>query len=162
MLRHRRSTTGAVHVSSHIDCPRERVAKRERSMCGAAPGGPRSIGRARDNAGVSARPPLRDRAHLPELRGQVRRRTSRLRAGLWTIAQTSLAVGAAWAVAKQIDNSPFFAPISAVISLSAARGQRTTRAIELVLGVAGGVARAPPLSHPPGGRPAALPLRRAL
>jgi uncharacterized membrane protein YgaE (UPF0421/DUF939 family) len=77
---------------------------------------------------------------LPELRGQVRRRTSRLRAGLWTIAQTSLAVGAAWAIARQIDSSPFFAPISAVISLAATRGQRTRRAIELVLGVAVGIA----------------------
>jgi uncharacterized membrane protein YgaE (UPF0421/DUF939 family) len=77
---------------------------------------------------------------MPELRGQVRRRTSRLRAGLWTIAQTSLAVGAAWAVARQIDSSPFFAPISAVISLAATRGQRTRRAIELVIGVAVGIA----------------------
>jgi Fusaric acid resistance protein-like len=80
------------------------------------------------------------RAHLPELRGQVRRRTSRLRAGLWTIAQTSISVGAAWAIARQIDSSPFFAPISAVISLSAMRGQRTARAIELVIGVAVGIA----------------------
>jgi len=83
---------------------------------------------------------LQRRAHLPELRGQVRRRTSRLRAGLWTIAQTAISVGAAWAIARQIDSSPFFAPISAVVSLAATRGQRTTRAIELVLGVAVGIA----------------------
>jgi len=80
------------------------------------------------------------RAPLPRLRGQVRTRTSRLRAGAWTIAQTAIAVGAAWAIARQIDDSPFFAPISAVISLVAMRGQRTTRAIELVLGVAVGIA----------------------
>jgi len=79
-------------------------------------------------------------AHLPELRGQVRRRTSRLRAGLWTIAQTSIAVGASWLIAQQVNDSPFFAPISAVISLAATRGQRTTRAIELVIGVAIGIA----------------------
>jgi uncharacterized membrane protein YgaE (UPF0421/DUF939 family) len=79
-------------------------------------------------------------AHLPELRGQVRRRTSRLRAGLWTIAQTSIAVGAAWLIAQQVNDSPFFAPISAVVSLAATRGQRTTRAIELVIGVAVGIA----------------------
>ena len=79
-------------------------------------------------------------AHLPELRGQVRRRTSRLRAGLWTIAQTSIAVGASWLLAQQVNDSPFFAPISAVISLAATRGQRTTRAIELVIGVAIGIA----------------------
>jgi uncharacterized membrane protein YgaE (UPF0421/DUF939 family) len=83
---------------------------------------------------------LQRRAHLPELRGPVRRRTSRLRAGLWTIAQTAISVGAAWAIARQIDSAPFFAPISAVISLAATRGQRTTRAIELVLGVAVGIA----------------------
>jgi len=88
---------------------------------------------------VSTRP-LGDRAHLPALRGQVRRRTSRLRAGLWTIAQTSIAVGAAWLIAQQVNDSPFFAPISAVISLAATRGQRTARAIELVLGVAVGIA----------------------
>jgi len=77
---------------------------------------------------------------LPELRGQVRRRTSRLRAGLWTIAQTAIAVGAAWLIAQQVNDSPFFAPVSAVVSLAATRGQRTTRAIELVLGVAVGIA----------------------
>ena len=83
------------------------------------------------------------RAHLPEmpeLRGQVRQRTSRLRAGLWTIAQTSIAVGAAWLIAQQVNDSPFFAPISAVVSLAATRGQRTRRAIELVIGVAVGIA----------------------
>src|SRR3954447_11892889 len=124
-----RRTRSAVHRPSVGPGLQDRIAR----------GGRLTGGRARDNARVSAKP-LRSRAHLPGLRGQVRRRTSRLRAGLWTIAQTSLAVGAAWAVAKQIDTSPFFAPISAVISLSAARGQRTTRAIELVLGVAVGIA----------------------
>jgi hypothetical protein len=87
----------------------------------------------------AARLPPR-RARLPELRGQVQRRTSRLRAGLWTIAQTAISVGAAWAIARQLSSSPFFAPISAVVSLAAARGQRTRRAIELVLGVAVGLA----------------------
>ncbi|MEA2246380.1 MAG: hypothetical protein QOH46_909 [Solirubrobacteraceae bacterium] len=77
---------------------------------------------------------------MPALRGQVRLRTSRLRAGAWMIAQTSIAVGAAWAAAGLVSDRPFFAPISAVISLSAARGQRTRRAVELVLGVAVGIA----------------------
>jgi uncharacterized membrane protein YgaE (UPF0421/DUF939 family) len=77
---------------------------------------------------------------MPELRGQVRRRTTRLRAGAWTIAQTAIAAGAAWSLAGLVSDKPFFAPISAVISLSAARGQRTRRAIELVLGVAIGIA----------------------
>jgi uncharacterized membrane protein YgaE (UPF0421/DUF939 family) len=77
---------------------------------------------------------------MPELRGQVRVRTSRLRSGAWTIAQTAIAVGAAWSLAGLVSDRPFFAPISAVISLSAARGQRTRRAVELVLGVAVGIA----------------------
>jgi uncharacterized membrane protein YgaE (UPF0421/DUF939 family) len=87
---------------------------------------------------TDGRPPQRRRLG-PELRGQVERRTSRLRAGLWTIAQTSISVGAAWAIARQVNSSPFFAPISAVVSLAATRGQRTRRAIELVLGVAVGI-----------------------
>jgi Fusaric acid resistance protein-like len=89
---------------------------------------------------VSAGRPSQRHRLSPELRGQVERRTSRLRAGLWTIAQTSISVGAAWAIARQINSSPFFAPISAVVSLAASRGQRTRRAIELVLGVAVGLA----------------------
>jgi uncharacterized membrane protein YgaE (UPF0421/DUF939 family) len=87
---------------------------------------------------ADGRPPRRTRL-APELRGQVQRRTSRLRAGLWTIAQTAISVGASWAIARQINSSPFFAPISAVVSLAAMRGQRTRRAIELVLGVAVGI-----------------------
>jgi uncharacterized membrane protein YgaE (UPF0421/DUF939 family) len=77
---------------------------------------------------------------MPEIRGQVRLRTGRLRSGAWMIAQTAIAVGAAWALAGLVSDRPFFAPISAVISLSAARGQRTRRAVELVLGVAVGIA----------------------
>jgi uncharacterized membrane protein YgaE (UPF0421/DUF939 family) len=80
------------------------------------------------------------RPTLPELRGQIARRTSRLRSGAWNIAQTAVAVGAAWEAAQLIHQRPFFAPISAVISLGAARGQRTRRAVELVLGVAVGIA----------------------
>jgi uncharacterized membrane protein YgaE (UPF0421/DUF939 family) len=70
----------------------------------------------------------------------VRQRTGRVRAEAWTIAQTSIAAGTAWEVAQLIHQRPFFAPISAVISLGAARGQRTRRAVELVLGVALGIA----------------------
>ncbi len=80
------------------------------------------------------------RPTVPALRAQVRRRANRLRSGAWTISQTTIAVGASWTLASAINQSPFFAPISAVISLSAARGQRTRRAIELVLGVAVGIA----------------------
>ena len=99
-------------------------------------------GHGRDNARVRrlARASRVQRPTLPVLRGQVQRRTNRLKAGAWTIAQTTLAVGAAWTVASAINERPFFAPISAVVSLGAARGQRTRRAIELALGVAVGIA----------------------
>jgi uncharacterized membrane protein YccC len=63
-----------------------------------------------------------------------------VRAELWPILQTALAAGAAWAIATQIHSRPFFAPVSAVISLGVARGRRTVRAIELTVGVAVGIA----------------------
>jgi uncharacterized membrane protein YgaE (UPF0421/DUF939 family) len=97
---------------------------------------------------VSAGRSPHHRPRLPsELRGQVERRTSRLRAGLWTIAQTAISVGAAWLIARQVNSSPFFAPVSAVVSLAATRGQRTRRAIELVLGVAVGIGVADLIVH---------------
>ena len=63
-----------------------------------------------------------------------------MRGELWPILQTTLAAGAAWAIASQIHSRPFFAPVSAVISLGVARGRRTVRAIELTVGVAVGIA----------------------
>jgi uncharacterized membrane protein YccC len=63
-----------------------------------------------------------------------------VRGELWPILQTTLAAGAAWAIANQIHSRPFFAPVSAVISLGVARGRRTVRAIELTVGVAVGIA----------------------
>jgi len=63
-----------------------------------------------------------------------------VRGQLWSIAQTTLAAGAAWAIASLVHSQPFFAPVSAVISLGVARGRRTVRAIELTVGVAVGIA----------------------
>lgn len=63
-----------------------------------------------------------------------------MRGQLWSIAQTTLAAGAAWAIASLVHSQPFFAPVSAVISLGVARGRRTVRAIELTVGVAVGIA----------------------
>jgi uncharacterized membrane protein YccC len=64
----------------------------------------------------------------------------RVRRSLWPIAQTALAAAIAWALASLVNDTPYFAPISAVISLGVARGRRTVRALELVLGVAVGIA----------------------
>jgi uncharacterized membrane protein YgaE (UPF0421/DUF939 family) len=77
---------------------------------------------------------------VPELRGAVHRRLRRVRSQLWPIAQTTLAAGVAWALASLVSSQPFFAPVSAVISLGVARGRRTVRAIELTVGVAVGIA----------------------
>ena len=63
-----------------------------------------------------------------------------MRGELWPILQTTVAAGAAWAIAGTVHSQPFFAPVSAVISLGVARGRRTVRAIELTVGVAVGIA----------------------
>jgi uncharacterized membrane protein YgaE (UPF0421/DUF939 family) len=70
----------------------------------------------------------------------MRRRLRRVRGELWPILQTTVAAGAAWAIATTIHSRPFFAPVSAVISLGVARGRRSVRAIELTVGVAVGIA----------------------
>ncbi|HSD76505.1 MAG TPA: FUSC family protein, partial [Solirubrobacteraceae bacterium] len=80
------------------------------------------------------------RPTLPAVRGALRRRVGRIRRAALPIAQTALAAAVAWQLASLINDQPFFAPISAVISLGLARGRRTLRAVELVLGVAVGIA----------------------
>ena len=70
----------------------------------------------------------------------MRRRLRRVRGELWPILQTTVAAGAAWAIATTIHSRPFFAPVSAVISLGVARGRRSVRAVELTVGVAVGIA----------------------
>jgi uncharacterized membrane protein YgaE (UPF0421/DUF939 family) len=76
----------------------------------------------------------------PELRGALRRRIRRVRGELWSILQTTVAAGAAWALAGFVHPHPFFAPASAVIALGVSRGRRTIRAVELTVGVAVGIA----------------------
>jgi uncharacterized membrane protein YgaE (UPF0421/DUF939 family) len=83
------------------------------------------------------------RATVPTA-GDVRRgwhrRLRRLRTDGWSIAQTAVAAGGAWLLAGLVNSGPFFAPVSAVISLGVARGRRTVRAVELAVGVAVGIA----------------------
>jgi uncharacterized membrane protein YgaE (UPF0421/DUF939 family) len=73
-----------------------------------------------------------------------------------------VAAGAAWTLASTIHSQPFFAPVSAVISLGVARGRRTVRAIELTVGVAIGIAVADLLVHVLGGGTLVLMLVVAL
>lgn len=76
------------------------------------------------------------------LRGKVRERGRRLRAVAVVVAQTSVATALAWVIADGLlrNPQPVFAPISAVITLGVSTGQRFRRAVELVVGVALGVA----------------------
>src|SRR4051812_29170553 len=93
--------------------------------------------------GTVASVPVADRplrANLPAVRSSLRRRADRVTRAAVPIAQSALAAAVAWQVASLVNDKPFFAPISAVISLGVARGARTLRAVELVLGVAVGIA----------------------
>lgn len=55
--------------------------------------------------------------------------------------QTAVAAAVSWLIATKVlgDPSPFFAPVAAIMSLAATRGQRMRRAIELIIGVALGI-----------------------
>ncbi len=66
---------------------------------------------------------------------------SRLRDGWGSILEATAAATIAWLIATRLLDhpQPFFAPAAALIVLGQARGQRTLRAVEVVLGVAGGV-----------------------
>jgi uncharacterized membrane protein YgaE (UPF0421/DUF939 family) len=76
------------------------------------------------------------------VRADVGERLGRLRLEVAAAAQSGIAAGLAWFIAHNLlgHPRPFFAPIAAVIVLSAAVGQRWRRAVELVFGVAVGIA----------------------
>jgi uncharacterized membrane protein YgaE (UPF0421/DUF939 family) len=83
------------------------------------------------------------------VRASAARRLQRLH-GTWApIAQTAVAAGVAWFIARVVFGhpAPYFAPASAVISLGVARGQPRRRAVELVAGVAVGIGIADVLSR---------------
>jgi uncharacterized membrane protein YgaE (UPF0421/DUF939 family) len=71
----------------------------------------------------------------------VRARASRVRSKAWLIGQAALAAALAWVVAKDVlgHDTPFFAPIAAVVSLGVTYGQRLRRVAEVTVGVAVGV-----------------------
>jgi uncharacterized membrane protein YgaE (UPF0421/DUF939 family) len=66
---------------------------------------------------------------------------ARLRASAWSVAQSAAAASLAYFLARVLlgHESPFFAPIAAVISLSVTVGSRPRRAVEMVFGVAVGL-----------------------
>jgi len=68
-------------------------------------------------------------------------RAARWRSKTWQIAQCALAAGVAWFIAADLlgHETPFFAPIAAVVSLGTSYGQRLRRVAEVTIGVAVGV-----------------------
>src|SRR3954464_14564330 len=74
-------------------------------------------------------------------RTSLRARLARFRAKRWQIAQCALSAGAAWLIAADLlgHQTPFFAPIAAVVSLGSSYGQRLRRVVEVTIGVALGV-----------------------
>ena len=66
---------------------------------------------------------------------------ARLKASVWSVAQSAAAASLAFFLARMLlgHESPFFAPIAAVISLSVTVGSRPRRAVEMVFGVAVGL-----------------------
>jgi uncharacterized membrane protein YgaE (UPF0421/DUF939 family) len=73
--------------------------------------------------------------------GWAGRAASRLQRGWRPVVEGTAAATVAWLISSRLLDHPrpFFAPAAALIVLGQARGQRTLRAVEVVLGVAGGV-----------------------
>ena len=74
-------------------------------------------------------------------RAGIQTRRERIIATAQPILQTSVAASIAWLLATEVVGhpQPFFAPISAVITLGLTVGQRRRRAVELAIGVAVGI-----------------------
>jgi uncharacterized membrane protein YgaE (UPF0421/DUF939 family) len=75
-------------------------------------------------------------------RRSLEQRLGRLRSRAFLISQTAVTAGLAWFLASQIfsHQSPFFAPIAAIICLGGTFGHRIRRGVEIALGVAVGIA----------------------
>lgn len=74
-------------------------------------------------------------------RGSVQVRLDRLRARSFQVGQCALGATLAWLVATRLvgHETPFFAPVAAVVALGLTYGNRLTRVAEVVVGVAVGV-----------------------
>jgi uncharacterized membrane protein YccC len=75
-------------------------------------------------------------------RAGLRIRCERIIATARPILQSAVAAALAWLVATQVvgHEQPFFAPISALITLGLTVGERRRRAVEIAIGVAVGIA----------------------
>ncbi len=74
-------------------------------------------------------------------RREYRRRARQLRASAPVVLQVCLAASLAWLIATELIGhaQPFFAPVSAVLSVTSAMGRRRWVVVELVVGVAVGI-----------------------
>jgi uncharacterized membrane protein YgaE (UPF0421/DUF939 family) len=81
-----------------------------------------------------------DRA-IARSRTSARTRLARVRAKRFHIVQCAVAAGVAWLIASDLlgHQTPFFAPVAAVVCLGTSYGQRLRRVAEVTLGVALGV-----------------------
>jgi len=75
-------------------------------------------------------------------RVSMRTRLERLRVSWRSILQAGVAAGLAWVIATEVFGhaQPFFAPVSAIITLGLTISQRGRRAVEVAIGVAVGIA----------------------
>ena len=75
-------------------------------------------------------------------RVSMRTRLERLRLSWRSVLQVGVAAGAAWIVATEVfgHRAPFFAPVSAIITLGLTVTERGRRAVEVAIGVAVGIA----------------------
>lgn len=72
---------------------------------------------------------------------EARARTDRVRSRLFFVVQCGVGAALAWWVAADLlgHNRPFFAPVTAIVSLGLSFGQRLRRVAEVMIGVAVGV-----------------------
>ena len=82
-------------------------------------------------------------------RTEARIRTDRLGSRLAFIVQCGFGAAVAWWVAREVFGHamPFFAPVTAIITLGMSYGQRVRRAVEVMIGVALGVLIGDVFSH---------------
>jgi len=75
-------------------------------------------------------------------RESARTRADRVRQAARSVLQATLAATVAWLVATEIvgHDAPFFAPVSAIVTLGLTQGRRGRRAVEVLLGVTLGIA----------------------
>jgi len=77
----------------------------------------------------------------PGLGSRARGRLARVRKAAWPLSQIAAAAALAWLLATAVlgHKDAYFAPIAAIIGLTATRGQRVRQALEMMLGVAVGI-----------------------